>query len=174
MLYKLRDNNIVPFVGAFTSLTGFLTGAAGLALTIATFWRGMSYLERRVEGLSHQWGPAIYLVGIGSGCILVTLVCFFMSLFSSDSDDHKRDTYRLYDYDLNSTSNHNSNSGNYDSATVPLTSKDNYGYSNSVSTPPPNENYGYGNAVSSPTHQNYPSYHQNQNSYNNYNNSNYY
>lgn len=133
----------------------------------------MGYLEGRVEGLSHQWGPAIYLVGVGSGCILVTLVCFFISLFSSDSDDYKRETYHLYDYDLNSTNNNGSTANYHDSATMPLTAKqDNYGYTNAISSPP-KDNYGYGNAVSSPTTPNYPSYHQNQSNYGNYN-SNYY
>lgn len=187
-LFNLRGSNVVPFVGAFTSLIGFLTGAAGLALTIATFWKGMEYLEGRVEGLSHQWGPAVYLVGVGCACSLITLICFFISLFSSDSDDdyYKRETYRLHDYDLNSTSNNNSTG--YDSSTVPLTLKqDNYGYNNAISSPtrenygygqavksPTRDNYGYGQAITSPTRQQYPSYHQNQQgNYSNYS-SNYY
>lgn len=143
LIRRLRETNVVPFVGAFTSLFGFFTGAAGLALTIATFWKGLEYLEKAIEGLSHQWGPSIYLVGIGSGCILVTLVCFIISLFTYNREDYKRDSFHLNDYDLNNT--YRNSAAAYNST-----------------TPIKQDDYEYTHAISSPTRQNYPSYHQQQ------------
>lgn len=143
LIRKLRENNVIPFIGAFTSLFGFFTGAAGLALTLATFWKGLEYLEQAIEGLSHQWGPAIYLVGIGSGCILVTLVCFIISLFTYNREDYKRESFNLKDYDLSNTANDNANYN--------------------TTQPAKQEEYEYmTHAISSPTRQNYPSYHQQQ------------
>lgn len=150
MIRRLRKNNIIPFIGTFSSLFAFFTGAAGLALVIVTFWKGLATLERRVEGLSHQWGPAIYLVGIGSGCILITLVCFVISLFTYKSESYKRETFHLYDYDLNASTNQKpmATSSPYDAQTTYLNS------------PTKQDDYEYTHAISSPTTQHYPSYHQ--------------
>lgn len=137
---------MIPFIGAFGSLFSFFAGAAGLALVIVTFWKGLATLEHRVEGLSHHWGPAIYLVGIGSGCILISLVCFVISMFSYKSESYKRETFHLYDYDLNSTNHNGVHSNNYDHQASHLNS------------PTKHDSYGY--AVTSPTTNNYPSYNQ--------------
>lgn len=94
-----------------------------------------------MEGLSHEWGPSIYLVGIGSGCIVVSFVCFVISLFSYKSDSYKRDTFRLSDYDLN-----NNTTTNYDTS--------------HVQTPTKHDTYGYAVTTTTPNH--YPSYHQDQ------------
>lgn len=152
LIRRIRRNNIIPFIGTFVSLFSFLTGAAGLALVIVTFWKGLATLERRVEGLSHQWGPAIYLVGIGSGCILITLVCFVISLFSYSSESHQKETFHLYDYDLNQTDggDHYGTAANnpYDTTTHLNSPKiDSNGYND------------YHHAVSTPSGQ-YPSYNQ--------------
>ncbi|CEP09883.1 hypothetical protein [Parasitella parasitica] len=111
LIRKSRDNNIIPFIGAFSSLFAFFTGAAGLALAIATFWKGLATLEEKVEGLSYQWGPAIYLVGIGSG-----------------PERYRRETLHLYDNDKPMTTN----------ATTPFDehSKQNeYDYTHAYSSP---------------------------------------
>ena len=154
LIRKTRQSNVVPFIGTFTSIFSFFTGAAGLALVIVTFWKSLEVLEKRVEGLSHQWGPAIYLVGIGSGCILITLVCFVISLFSYTSDSQKRETFHLYDYDLNH------NEGNFGTAT----SKP-YDTTTHLNSPKfENNSSGYSDyhhAVSTPPGQ-YPSYNQHQ------------
>lgn len=159
LIRRYRETNVVPFVGAFTALFGFFSGAAGLALTIATFWKGLEYLEKAIEGLSHQWGPSIYLVGIGSGCILVTLVCFIISLFTYNREDYKRDSFNLKDYDLSTTYRASATAYN--------------------TTPPKQQqqdNYEFTHAISSSIRQDYPSYHQQQQPYNSHyhNNQNYY
>lgn len=148
----MRQNNIIPFIGTFSSLFAFFTGAAGLALVIVTFWKGLATLEKAVEGLSHQWGPAIYLVGIGSGCILITLVCFVISLFTYKSESYKRETFHLYDYDMNASTNNHKPIG---IATSPFEAQTTY-----LNTPTKQDDYEYTHAISSPTAQNYPSYHQ--------------
>lgn len=102
ILRKGRKNNVIPLVGAFVSLLSFFTGAAGLALVIATFWKGLDLLESRIEGLSHQWGPSIYMVGIGIGCILGTFICFIISVFHQPN---KRDTFNLMDYSSSTQAN---------------------------------------------------------------------
>ncbi|KAI9486346.1 MAG: hypothetical protein EXX96DRAFT_40138 [Benjaminiella poitrasii] len=163
LIRSFQRNNIIPFIGTFSSLFGFFAGAAGLALSIVTFWKGLDILERRIVGISHQWGPTIYLVGIGSGCILIALVCFVINLFSYKSD--KRETLHLYDYDSNNNDVAATNNNIiYDTVHVspPTTKQDDYDYE-------------YYHAVSSPTTQNYPTYHQQQ-SYPQYhqNNNNYY
>lgn len=147
---RSRSSNAVPFIGTFSSIFGFFTGAAGLALVIVTFWKGLATLEHRIEGLSHQWGPAIYLVGIGSGCILIALVCFVITLFTS-SESHKRETFHLYDYDLNNNNNITANTAAaYDTTTH-------------LNSPKKHDSYNdYSNAVTTPTAQHYPSYHQHQ------------
>ncbi|KAI7876134.1 uncharacterized protein EV154DRAFT_569286 [Mucor mucedo] len=151
LIRKMRKNNIIPFIGTFTSLFGFFAGGAGLALTIVTFWKGLEKLEPRVEGLSHQWGPSIYLVGVGSGCALFAFVCFVISLFSHSSDKYKRETYNLYDY---SEGGANSTSPKPYDATTKLNS--------SVKHDSYNDYY---HAVSSPTVPTYPSYYQPQQQY---------
>lgn len=92
---------MIPLIGTFTSLLSFLVGAAGLALVIVTFWKGLDILETRIEGLSHHWGPSIYMVGIGIGCILGTFICFMISLFTRTTS--KRDTFNLMDYSSTTT-----------------------------------------------------------------------
>ncbi|KAG1462129.1 hypothetical protein G6F46_001835 [Rhizopus delemar] len=101
LLRKGRRNNVIPLIGTFTSLLSFLVGAAGLALVIVTFWKGLDILETRIEGLSHHWGPSIYMVGIGIGCILGTFICFMISLFTRTTS--KRDTFNLMDYSSTTT-----------------------------------------------------------------------
>lgn len=153
LIRRIRKNNIIPFIGTFVSLFSFLTGAAGLALVIVTFWKGLATLEQRVEGLSHQWGPAIYLVGIGSGCILITLVCFVISLFSYSSEGHQKETFHLYDYDLNQTDG----GDNYGTAV-----NNPYDTTTHLNSPKIDTNNGYNDyhhAVSTPPGQ-YPSYNQ--------------
>ncbi len=177
LIRRIRENNIIPFLGTFASLFSFFTGAAGLALVIVTFWKGLEVLEKRVEGLSHQWGPAIYLVGIGSGCVLITLVCFVISLFSYSSENHKRETFHLYDYDLNRTDG--GGGGNYGKATT-----DPYDTTTHLNSPKlDNSGYSsndYHHAVSTPVEQYSPysqqQYNQQQQPYqqNNYQQSNAY
>ncbi|KAI8640120.1 SUR7/PalI family-domain-containing protein [Parasitella parasitica] len=138
LIRRLRNNNIIPFIGIFSSLFAFFAGAAGLALTIATFWKGLATLEERVEGLSHQWGPAIYLVGISSGCILITLVCFVISLFAYKTESYGREKFDLYDNDKPIGT----------SAMSPFDAH------------PKQDDYEYEHAISSRTTRHYPSYHQ--------------
>lgn len=143
---KMQKNNVIPFIGTFTSLFGFFAGGAGLALTIVTFWKGLAKLEPRIEGISHQWGPSVYLVGVGSGCALFAFVCFVIILFSHSSESHKRETYNLYDY---ADGGANSTSPKQYDATTKLSS--------SIKHDSYNDYY---HAVSTPTVQSYPSYNQ--------------
>lgn len=146
LIRRIRKSNVIPFVGTFTSLFGFLAGGAGLALTIVTFWKGFATLEQRVEGLSHQWGPSIYLVGVGSGCVLFAFICFVISLFSHSSESYKRETFHLYDY---------ADGGENSTSTKP------YDTTTKLNSSVKHDSYNdYYHAVSSPTTQNYPSYHQ--------------
>ncbi|KAI9264604.1 hypothetical protein EDC94DRAFT_647598 [Helicostylum pulchrum] len=146
---RARSSNVIPFIGTFASLFAFFTGGAGLAIVIVTFWKGFSTLEKRVEGLSHTWGPSIYLVGVGAGCAIVVFVCFVVSLFS-DSDKDKRETFHLYDYDLNRTDGG-------DNVTTPKV----YEATAHLNTPAKHDSYNdYYHAVSTPTTQNYPSFNQ--------------
>jgi hypothetical protein len=154
LIRRSRSSNVVPFIGTFSSIFGFFAAAAGLALVIVTFWKGLATLERRVEGLSHQWGPAIYLVGIGGGCLLIALVCFVISLFTNSSDNHKRETFHLYDYDLNN---------NKDSHIVANTPTP-YDATTHLNSPTKHDSYNdynsHNQAATTPTTQHYPSYHQ--------------
>ncbi|KAI8973607.1 hypothetical protein BDF20DRAFT_883242 [Mycotypha africana] len=102
ILRQYRQNTLTPWIGAFSSLLGFFSGAAGLALIMATFWKGLDLLEQRIEGLSHQWGPSIYLTGMGLACLILSLVCFLLRLCThqrKSGSTHSRDTLQLYDYD---------------------------------------------------------------------------
>jgi hypothetical protein len=92
---RYRSSNTIPFLGTFFSLVGFFCGAAGLVLIIVTFWKGLDALKKLIDGLSYQWGPSIYIIGIGTGCLLISLICFVISLFSRPSDDYDRETLQL-------------------------------------------------------------------------------
>ncbi|RCH84330.1 Diphthamide biosynthesis protein 1 [Rhizopus azygosporus] len=94
VIRKHRQNNLIPFIGSFASLLSFFTGAAGLAITIAAFWIGLADTEKQVQAVSHQWGPAIYMVGIGIACNILTFICFLVSLFTHKG--RQKDT--TYDY----------------------------------------------------------------------------
>ncbi|KAI9277537.1 hypothetical protein BY458DRAFT_432900, partial [Sporodiniella umbellata] len=91
ILRKGRKSSAIPLLGTFVSLLSFFSGAAGLALLIVTFWKGLAVLENRVEGLTHQWGPSVYLVGVGIGCILGAFICFVLSAFGQRTKNEASD-----------------------------------------------------------------------------------
>lgn len=157
LLRRARSSNVIPFIGTFASLFGFLTGGAGLVIVIFTFWKGLEVLERRVEGLSHQWGPSIYLIGVGIGCIIGAFGCFMVNLFSS-SNKERRETFQLYDYDINRTDAGDSN----------LTTPKAYEATSHLNTLTKQDNYSDYYAVATPMTQNYPTYNQNYQQQQNY------
>ncbi|KAI9254654.1 hypothetical protein BY458DRAFT_589377 [Sporodiniella umbellata] len=93
-LRKNRDSNRIPLIGSFASLLSFLVGAAGLALVLVVFLKGLPLLEHSVSGLSHHWGGAIYLYGFGVLCTLLTFICFLLSFFVKNVS---QDVYTLND-----------------------------------------------------------------------------
>ncbi|RCH81007.1 hypothetical protein CU098_004585 [Rhizopus stolonifer] len=146
-----RSSNAIPFIGIFASLLSFLTGAAGLALVIVTFWKGLNVLEKNIEGLSHQWGPSIYLVGVGSGCILFTLVCFTISIFSRRPDSYDKETIRMDDYNDKNVQVHAIAANNvaYDASATAY-----------LNTPAKRDSFEYNNQATSLKSPAYPSYYQ--------------
>ncbi|KAI8997093.1 hypothetical protein BDB01DRAFT_18801 [Pilobolus umbonatus] len=138
---KNRSSNTVPFIGAFAGLFGFFSGIGGLIIVIVTFWKTLEELESRVEGLSHQWGISIYLVGIGSGCVFVSVVCFLISLFTYNTE--KRESVHWEDDDDMKTASYN----NINSVPTPAhVDQTNYNYPAQPTYPPssyPSQQQGY-------------------------------
>lgn len=97
LLRKNRENNRIPLIGSFASLLSFLVGAAGLALVLVVFLKGLPALEKQVDGLSHSWGAAIYFFGFGVLCTLGTFICFIVSFFVQDTKK-TNDDFTLNDY----------------------------------------------------------------------------
>ncbi|KAG1143466.1 hypothetical protein G6F37_001360 [Rhizopus arrhizus] len=103
LLRKNRENNLIPLIGSLASLLGFIIGAAGLALVLVIFIKGLDALEQQVNGLSHEWGAAIYMIGFGVGCTLATFICFIASFFFQNPKSSN--TFDLNDYSSTTKAN---------------------------------------------------------------------
>ncbi|OAD71852.1 hypothetical protein PHYBLDRAFT_73503 [Phycomyces blakesleeanus NRRL 1555(-)] len=82
LVHNQRETNNKPIVGTVVSLIGFLCGGAGLALVIVCYsilFNGLKKTAGLSEALSLHWGPSIYLVGAGCGCMLIAFGFFVAS-----------------------------------------------------------------------------------------------
>ncbi|KAI9031768.1 hypothetical protein CLU79DRAFT_730025 [Phycomyces nitens] len=96
LVHNQRETNNKPIIGTVVSLIAALCCSAGLALVIVSYsslFNGLS----KTAGLSLHWGPSIYLVSAGCGCLLITFG-FFVASSLQRREKRAPEPVHYYDY----------------------------------------------------------------------------
>ncbi|KAI7869388.1 hypothetical protein BDF14DRAFT_1741915 [Spinellus fusiger] len=87
-------------LGSIASIIGFLCGGVSLALTIFTYQILFNRLESQIPGLTHYWGPSLYLISAGCGCLLISFA-FYTGSCMQRKEPVVENTEHYYGYPYN-------------------------------------------------------------------------